>query len=326
MTRRAFIAGMASAAAWPVVARGQQQSALPVIGVLNSSNETISPRYVAAFHQGLAQQGFVEGKNVDVLYRWGEFEIGRLPILAADLAQRHVTVIAAFSTAAAVAAKSASTTIPIVFVTGSDPVGVGLVSSLSHPGGNTTGVTFLAQQLTAKRLALLHDLVPTAGSIGYLVNPTGPASAAQVREAESAARRLGVRLAIENASIPQELEGAFARFAQQRLDAALLDASELFSVERERVAALALHHRVPTMCHVREMVEAGGLLSYGGALTDQDRLLGDYVGRVLKGEKPGDLPVQQSVKIELVVNLRTARAIGIAIPESFLIRADEVIE
>jgi putative ABC transport system substrate-binding protein len=325
MRRRDFIAGIGSAVAWPAVAGGQQFQK-PIIGLLNSSNEAIAPRYVAAFHQGLAQQGFVEGQNVDVLYRWGEFQIDRLPNLAADLAQRRVTVIAAFSTAAAVATKSATDTIPIVFVTGSDPVGVGLVSSLSHPGGNTTGVTFLAQQLTAKRLALLHDLVPATDSIGYLVNRSGPASAAQIREAESAARRLGVRLIIENGSIPQDLEGAFARFSQQRLVAALLDASELFSVERERVAALALHYRLPTMCHVREIVEAGGLLSYGGALTDQDRLLGEYVGRVLKGEKPGDLPVQQSVKIELVVNLKTAKAIRLTVPKSFLIRANEVIE
>jgi putative ABC transport system substrate-binding protein len=246
--------------------------------------------------------------------------------LAADLVDRRVSVIAAFGTAQAVAAKSATSTIPIVFVTGSDPMELGLVPSLSRPSGNVTGVAFLAKEVTAKRLALLHQIAPEAASIGHLVNQSEPPAAAQVREAEKAAQALGVRLVIQNASAPSEIGAAFAKLATQQIGALLVDASVLFVFERDHVVALAARHGWPAIYHTREIVEAGGLMSYAGSLSDQLRVFGIYAGRILKGEKPSDLPVQQPTKFELVINLRTAKLLGVAIPETLLATADEVIQ
>jgi putative tryptophan/tyrosine transport system substrate-binding protein len=319
MRRREFIAGLGGTVAWPVAARAQRP-AIPVIGALGT------PLDAAAFHRGLGEQGYFDGRNAEILYRGAEFRNDRWPALAADLVYRQVAVIAAFGTAQAVAARSATSTIPIVFVTGSDPIELGLVTSLSHPGGNVTGVAFLAKEVTAKRLALLHQIAPEAASIGHLVNQSAPPAAAQIREALMAAQALGVRLVVQNASVPNEIEAAFAYLAAQQVGALLVDASDLFAFERNRIAALASRHALPAIYHTREIVEAGGLMSYAGSLADQLRVFGVYTGRILKGEKPADLPVQQSSKIELVINLKTAKALGLTIPETLLATADEVIQ
>jgi putative ABC transport system substrate-binding protein len=319
MRRRQFIARLASAAVWPGAVRAQQP-AIPVIGSLGT------PVDAAAFHRGLGEQGYIEGRNVNILYQEAEFRNDRWPALAADLVSRKVAVIAAFGTAEAVAAKSATSTIPIVFITGSDPMELGLIASLSHPGGNVTGVAFLAKEVTAKRLGLLHQTVPAATLIGHLVNQSAPPAAAQIREAELAARALGVRLVVQNASVPNDIEVAFANLAAQRIGALLVDASVLFFFERNQIAALAARYALPAIYHTREIVEAGGLMSYAGSLSEQIRVFGVYVGRILKGAKPADLPVQQATKIELVINQKTAKTLGLTIPETLLATADEVIQ
>jgi putative ABC transport system substrate-binding protein len=320
MKRRDFIALLGGAAAWPLAARAQRQ-AMPVVGFLSGTRE--GP-LTATIRQGLAEQGYVEGRNVEIVYRWAELQYDRLPTLAADLVRRDVAVIIATGGANTVqAAKSATSTIPIVFATGADPVELGLSSSLNRPGGNITGVTFLGQALTAKRLELLHDMLPAAKTIGFLVNSTTPQAKAQVRDAESAAQALGVRLTILDARTQGEIERDLAILVGHRIDAFLAGDDPLFSAS---LAALLARYALPAVHHLRATVDAGGLMSYGADLSDAYRLAGRYAGRILKGEKPGDLPVQQSTKVELIVNLKTAKALGIDVPTSILLRADEVIE
>ena len=277
--------------------------------------------------RGLAEQGFFEGHNVEIM-QLADLQYDRFPMLAADLVRRHVTVILATggSPVPALAAKSATTTIPIVFVTGVNPVESGLVASLNRPGGNITGATARALELTGKRLELLHEMVPAAKSIGILVNPTNPKVEADVKQAEAAARILGVRLAAVNASTPSEMEAAFAILAGQRIGALMVIPDSLYFAQRDQLAALAARYAVPAMYFFREFVDAGGLMSYGANLAEPWRLAGTYVGRILNGEKPADLPVQQSTRIEMVLNLKTAKALGIEVPTATLLRATDVIE
>jgi ABC-type uncharacterized transport system substrate-binding protein len=324
MRRRDFITLLGAAAAgWPIAA-GAQQPAMPVIGFLSGGKSTDA---TAAFRQGLGEQGFIEGSNAEIVYRWAETQYDQLPVLAADLVRRQVAVIfAAPPIASALAAKSASAKIPIVFATGFDPVARGLVASLNRPGGNVTGVTFLIEALVAKRLEVLHEIVPAATSIGFLVSPTSPTVEAQIREAEIAARNLGIRLVILNASTPSEIERAFAILVEQRVGALLAGADNFFAVQRDQLVALAARHAVPAIYTLPEAVKAGGLMSYGANAADANRLAGTYVGRILKGEKPAELPVQQSTKVELVINMKTAKALGLTLPITLLGRADEVIE
>jgi len=326
MRRREFIAGLGGAAAWPLAA-GAQQLTLPVIGYLSGGTSTsIEP--VAAFRQGLGEQGYVEGGNVEILYQYAELHYDRLPALAAELVRRQVAVIVATNpgAASALAAKSATATIPIVFAIGIDPVKLGLVASLSRPGANITGATFLTTDLTAKRLELLHEIVPSAKPIGFLVNPTGPQTKSQREEAEGAARILGVPFVILNASSPSEINAAFATIAEQRIEALLIGADGLFAFQSNQLVALAARLGVPAIYPYREAAEAGGLMSYGASGPTTFRLVGTYVGRILKGEKPADLPVQQSSRLDLVLNLKTAKVLGVEVPTSMLLRADEVIE
>jgi putative tryptophan/tyrosine transport system substrate-binding protein len=331
MKRRQFIVGLGSAAAWPVAAGAQQQPAMPVIGVLSWGPEpqgvSSASSALAAFRQGLGEQGYVVGRNVTLLFRAAEFRADRLPAMAEELANRKVAVIVTIAgLAPALAAKVATTTIPIVFELGGDPVQLGLVPSLNRPGGNITGATFLSQELVAKRLEVLHEAVPAATSIGYLVNPTSPQTAMLLREAENAARILGVRLVILNAATPSELEAAFTDLEAQRITALSVDTDNFFSLRGAEIAAAAIRHGVPAVFGFRPIVEAGGLMSYGSDATDAFRVAGIYAGRILRGEKPADLPVQRSTKVELVINLKTAKTLGLAFPLTLLGRADAVIQ
>jgi putative tryptophan/tyrosine transport system substrate-binding protein len=327
MRRRAFIAGLGGAAAWPLAGRAQQPKT-PVIGYLNSGSESNNRNFAAAFRRGLSELGYVDGKNVSIEYHWMESRYDQLPAMAADLVRRRVGVIVATGgTAIARAAKSATSTIPIVFVGGGDPVEVGLVASLNHPGGNVTGAAVLTTALTAKRLELLHELVPAATPIGFLVNPTNPTVfKAEMMEAETAARALGVRLMILNASTSGEIEATSEILVAQRIGAVLTSGDPLWTIQRVQLAALMARYAVPTIYAVREIVDAGGLMSYGAGISDAYRLVGAYAGRILKGEKPTDLPVEQITKVELAINLKTARALGLTIPEPLLATADRVIE
>jgi len=328
MKRRAFITLLGgAAAAWPLAARAQQRT-MPVIGFLHGASPGPYARFLIGFHQGLKEAGYTEGANVAVEYRWAEERYDRLPALAADLVDRHVTVIAAAgSTPAALAAKAATTTIPIVFLVGGDPVASGLVTSLARPGGNLTGVTNLTAEVGPKRLEMLHAVIPTAITIALLVNPKSPdLSEPQVQELQVAARRLGLQLHVLNASTDREIDAAFATMVQLRAGGLVIGADALFSSRAEQLAALALRHRVPAIFQYPEFTAAGGLMSYGSNLRDLLRLGGHYTGRILKGEKPADLPVQQAIKAELIINLKTAKALGLTVPESLLARADEVIE
>jgi putative ABC transport system substrate-binding protein len=327
MKRRTFIAGLGSAAAWPGVARGQQ-SAVPVIGYLSGSAKDAEQHLLPSFHHGLSEQGFVEGRNVEIIYHWTAARYDELPALAAQLVSRRVAVIFATGTAAAaLAAKSATATIPIVFQFGANPVDLGLVASLNRPGGNITGVTILTQELISKRLELLRDTVPAATTIGFLFNPAAPQIEAEMREAENASRSVGVQLASFKAKVPDEIDTAFADIAQQRVDALLMAADTLFAgAQVDRIAALVSHYRIPAISNQREFAVAGGLMAYGASFFDTYRMAGGYVGRILKGEKPGDLPVQQSTKVEFFINLKAAKALGITFPLKLLGRADEVIE
>jgi putative ABC transport system substrate-binding protein len=325
--RRALITLLGGAAAWPLAARAQQ-AAIPVIGFLGAESADLYAVRLRAFHEGLRETGFVEGRNVALDYRWAEGRSERLGALAAELVSRKVTLIVAVAgNLPALAAKAATSTIPILFVTSDDPVATGLVASLSRSGGNITGVTSLAVELGVKQLEVLHELVPTAHTIALLVNPTSPTRADTLSRALQAAARIrGVELHVIQASSESDLDTAFATLPGLRADALVVGADPFFNSRPKQFAALAARHAVPTMYPFRDYVAAGGLISYGDSLTDSYRIVGGYAGRILKGEKPADLPVQQSTKIELFINLKTANALGITVPITLLGRADEVIE
>ena len=326
MKRREFITLLGgTAAAWPLAARAQQP-VLPVIGFLNSASPAPYAPMVAAFHQGLKETGHIEGQNVAIEYRWANAQYDRVPAMAADLADRRVAVIVA-NTPGVQAVKAATTTIPIVFTTGGDPMQLGLVASLSRPGGNVTGVTTLNVEVTPKRLELAHELLPTATIIAALVNPTNPNTEIELRGMHAAARALGLQLHVLHASSERDFAAVFAALPQLRAGVLVISGTDTFLISRnEQLAALTIRHAVPTIFQFREFIAAGGLMSYGGSITDSYRQAGIYAGRILKGEKPADLPVQQSAKVELMINLKTAKALGLTMPTALLVRADEVIE
>ena len=327
MRRRGFITLLGgAAAAWPL-RTWSQQSAIPVIGFLGATRPRLYAPVVTAFRQGLKEIGYVEGENVLIEYSWAEGELYRLPALAAELANRRVAVIAATSTPAAFAAKRTTTTIPIVFEVGFDPVEVGLVASLNRPGGNLTGVTNSGVEVAAKQVELLHELVPTATSIALLVNPSNPAlSERQLRDTQVTAAKLGLQFNVVKASAEGDFDAVFATLTQLRAGALVIGADALFIEQSKQLAELAVRHAIPASFHFREFVAAGGLISYGGSITDAHRLAGIYAGRILKGDNPADLPVVQVNKLELVINLKTARALGITVPLTLQAAADEVIE
>jgi putative ABC transport system substrate-binding protein len=298
---------------------------MPVIGFLNAASPDLYAHLVRAFSQGLSEAGYIDGRNVVIEYRWAESHYDRLPALAAELVRRQVTVIAANS-AAAVAAKAATTTIPIVFDTGFDPVQLGLVASLSRPGGNLTGVSNLNVELGPKRLELVRELVPAATVIALLINPTNPNAENLLRDHQAAARTFGIQLHVLRASNESEIDVIFSTLGQVGAEALVIGADTFFISRSKQLAALALRHALPAIFQYPEFAAAGGLMSYGGSLTDAYRQVGVYTGRILKGEKPADLPVQQSTKAELIINLKTAKALGLSVPPTLLARADEVIE
>jgi len=327
MKRREFFTLLGGAAAWPLAARAQQQ-AMPVIGFLGSASPDRWAGRMRAFHQGLSETGYAEGRNVAIEYRWAEGQNDRLGLLAAELVGRQVTVIVTpGSTPAGLAAKAATTTIPIVFEVASDPVELGLVTSLARPGGNITGVTSLNAEVGPKRLELLHELVPTATVVGLLVNPTNPNLAElTTKNLHAAARSLGLKMHILHASADRDFDTVFATLNQLRAGALVIGTDPFFSSRLEQLATLTARHAVPTVYQFREFTAAGGLMSYGGSLTDTFRAAGVYTGRILKGDKPADLPVQRTTKVELFLNLRTAKVLGLEVPRTLIVRADEVIE
>jgi putative ABC transport system substrate-binding protein len=326
MRRRAFITLLGGAAAWPLAARAQQPM-IPVIGFLESKSPDDSAHIVAAFRRGLNESTFIEGQNVTIEFRWAQNQYDQLPVLAADLVRRRVDVIAATGGPAALAAKAASATIPIVFRIAADPIAAGLVASLSRPGGNVTGVTSLNLEVGSKRLEFLHELVPTATIMAALVNPTNPTNAEILsRDLQATARLLGLQLHLLHASSDADIDAVFATLTELRAAGLVIGTDALFTSRDEKLAALGLRYRMPTIYQWREFVAAGGLMSYGGSFADSYRLAGVYTGRILKGEKPADLPVQQATKLELFVNLKTAKALGITVPPTLLALADEVIE
>jgi putative tryptophan/tyrosine transport system substrate-binding protein len=324
MRRRDFISLSAAAAVWPIAASAQQP--MPVIGFLNSAMLEGEAGRLAAFRQGLKENGFVEGQNVAIEYRSAEGQFDRLPALAADLVRRQVSVLVANTTASALAAKPATSTLPIVFVTGGDPVELGLVASLNRPGGNLTGVSFLVNKLVAKRLELLSEVAPGSAALGMLVDPNNPNAQADTKDAQAAATALGRKLVVAKAGAASEIDAAFAALAQQGVSALLVGAHVLFFTRRDQLVALAARHAVAASYATREFVAAGGLMSYGPNQTDVYRLVGVYAGRILKGAKPADLPVERPVKFELAINLKTAKALGLDVPLHLQQLADEVIE
>ena len=325
MRRREFIAGLGSASAWPVVARAQQ-AALPVIGFIHPETPDLAEYLVRAFRQGLNETGYVEGRNVTIDYRWAQSQNDRLPALTADLVRRRATVIVTSSTLGVSAAKAATTTIPVAFYTGGDPVALGFVASLSRPGGNLTGVTGLNGELGPKRLELLHELLPAVSTIPVLVDRNGRSAGALPSEIQEAASTRGVQLQVLHASTERDFDTVFATLSQLRAGALLISASLFFNVRGKQLGTLTVRHAVPAIYQFREFAAAGGLMSYGSSITDSYRQVGIYTGRILKGEKPADLPVQQSTKVELIINMKTAKALGITFPLTLLGRADEVIE
>ena len=326
MRRREFIYLIGGvAAAWPLSAHAQQPS-LPVIGFLNGGSPEGYEPEVNAFRQGLKETGYVEGQNVMIEYRWANGQYDRLSALADDLVRRRVSVIAATSTPANLVAKASTTTIPVVFTTGGDPVGLGLVSSLSRPGGNVTGVTQMTGEVAPKRVELAHELVPTATVFGLLINPTNPMAETVTRDSQAAAAKLGLQLNVLHASTEAEIDDAFTTFRQMRAGALVIGGDAFFNNRVEQLAALAIRNSALAIYEYHQFVEAGGLASYGGSITDSYRLAGIYVGRILKGEKVADLPVQQATKVELLLNLKTAKTLGITVPQSVQNRADDVIE
>jgi putative tryptophan/tyrosine transport system substrate-binding protein len=327
LKRREFITLLGGAAVtWPLAARAQQQ-AMPVVGYLHPGVAWASTNFAAAFRNGLSETGYVEGRNVTIDYRWAQNEIGRLPELAADLVRHRVAVIVTpGSIAAALAAKAATTTIPIVFSTGADPVKLGLVASLNRPGGNVTGVSYMNMELAAKRLGLLRELLPRATRFAVFVNPNSPAAESIVRDVQAAASAIWQQFEVLTATTDRDIDTAFARLVQNGADALLVSPDTLFSDRRIQLATLAARHAVPAIYSDRQIAEVGGLMSYGSSVTDQFRQAGIYTGRVLKGEKPADLPVLQATKFELVINLVTAKALGLDVPAKLLAIADEVIE
>jgi putative tryptophan/tyrosine transport system substrate-binding protein len=325
MRRREFIAGLGSAAAWPAVARAQPT--MPVIGYLGIQSADDDYKNVTVpFLQGLKEAGYVEGQNVAVVYRWAENQMDRLPALVADLVRSRVAVIVTSGAAAAVAAKAATPTIPVLFNTGGDPVAMGLVASLNRPGANVTGSAILTAELAPKRLQLLHELLPNAAVFGILADPTFPAAQSAIADLQAAARTLGLQLVVLNANTDSGLETAFATFSQQHVGAVLVSSNTFYNRRTEQLAALAARHALPAIYQFREFALAGGLMSYGLSIGYGYHLVGIYAGRILKGDKPADLPVQQVTKLELTINLKTAKALGLTIPETLLATADEVIQ
>jgi len=330
MKRRAFLVLLAGAAAasilCPLAARAQQ-STMPVIGFLNSSSPDADGERVRAYRRGLSETGYVEGRNVTIEYRWADGQNDRLPSMAVDLVRRGVNVIVTGGTPATLAAKAATTTIPIVFIISTDPVAAGLVASLNRPGGNVTGVTGLNVELAPKKLELLHELFPSATTLALLVNPTNPIAAEnQSRTVAAAARTLGLQVHILHSSSEGDFDSVFARFAQTGAGALVIGSDLFFTSRSERLAALGLRHAVPSIYQFREFAEAGGLMSYGGSITGWGHQAGIQTGRILAGAKPADLPVHQATKLELFINLKTAKALGVEVPATLLARADEVME
>jgi putative ABC transport system substrate-binding protein len=326
--RREFIKIVAGSAvtAWPLAARAQQ-SGMPVVGFLNTAAQRDYQRQLAAFLKGLSEAGYVEGQNVTIEYRWAEGTNDRLSALAADLIGRRVAVIAATSTPAAIAAKTATASIPIVFEVGADPVQLGLVSNLNRPGGNVTGVTQTNVEMTPKRLQILHELLPTARVMALLVNPANEATTeTTTREVLAAARTLGIEVHVLNANVPRDIEAAFTKAIELRAGGMVVSGGPFFFSQSENLAARCLQHKLPTIYQFHRFTAAGGLMSYGSEITEAYRLAGVYTGRVLNGERPADLPVQQATKVEFVVNLRTAKVLGLTVPNTLIGRADEVIE
>jgi putative ABC transport system substrate-binding protein len=325
MRRREFISLLGGAATWPLAAPAQQ-TAMPVIGFLSTGSPDMSTQLVAAFRQGLNEIGYVEGQNVAIEFRWARGDSDRVPGLAKELIGRRVNIIFTSDTSASVAVKTATATIPIVFQVGGDPVKLGLVGSLNRPGGNITGVSQFANVLEGKRLELLHELLPAANAIGFLINPNSPNADSQIRDAREAARTFGLKLAILNASGERDFETAFASLVQQGIGALLLGADPLFFSRRDQLVSLAARHAIPTIYSFREFAAVGGLMSYGNSVTDAFRRGGVYTGRILRGEKPADLPVDQATKFQFVINMKTAKALGVKISDNLLSLADEVIE
>jgi ABC-type uncharacterized transport system substrate-binding protein len=325
MGRREFITLLGgAAAAWPLAGRAQQ--AMPVIGFLSPTSADTNAEYLRAFRQALKATGYIEGRNVATEYRWAENQMDRLPTLAADLVRLRVAMIAAAAQPAAFAAKAATTTIPVVFVLSDDPVRLGLVTSLARPGGNLTGVNFLNVEMTAKRLELLRAMVPGAVRVAVLVNPTNPNAETIVRDVEAAARAMGLQIQVHKAGTIGEIDAAFATFGREQPDALFVGTDPFFRARRAQLALLAAHHGTPATYAFRDYAEAGGLMSYGASLNDAFRQVGEYSGRILNGANPTDLPVVQSSKFELIINLKTAKTLGLQIPDKLLTIADEVIE